>query len=279
MIASFIITFRETLEAALVVGIILSFLARTKQAKYNNVVYVGIAFGLIASIIGALIFVNIAGGFEGKAEEIFEGATMLVGSVLLTTMILWMMKQRHVALELEKKVKKEVFESHKLGLFLLVFVAIFREGIETVIFLESSSFASNGGSIIGGLAGIAIAIFLGYLIFVSSMKISIKKFFAVTNILLILFAAGLVAHGIHEFQEAGIIPSLIEEAWNINPAAPLAEKGIYPPLHENGNIGSILKGLFGYNGNPALIEILAYLAYLAFVFVLWKNVKKVHKVI
>src|SRR3989338_10099731 len=273
MIASFIITFRETLEAALVVGIILSFLARTKQAKYNNVVYVGIASGLIASIIGALIFVNIAGGFEGKAENIFEGVTMLFGSVLLTTMILWMMKQRHIALEIEKKVEKEVKETHKLGLFLLVFIAVLREGIETVIFLGASNFASNEGSIIGGLAGIAIAIFLGYLIFVSSMKISIKKFFVITNVILILFAAGLVAHGVHEFQEAGIIPALIEEAWNINPAAPLAEKGIYPLLHENGNIGSILKGLFGYNGNPALIEILAYLAYLAFVFVLWKNVK------
>ena len=279
MIASFIITFRETLEAALVVGIILSFLARTKQAKYNNVVYVGIASGLIVSIIGALIFANMAGGFEGKAEEIFEGATMLVGSVLLTTMILWMMKQRHIASELEKKVEKEVFESHKLGLFLLVFVAILREGIETVIFLGASSFASSGGSIIGGLAGIAIAIFLGYLIFVSSMKISIKKFFAVTNILLILFAAGLVAHGVHEFQEAGIIPGVIEEVWNINPDAPLAEKGIYPLLHEKGYIGSILKGLFGYNGNPSLIEVLAYITYLAFAFILWKNIKKVHKII
>ena len=247
MIASFIITFRETLEAALVVGIILSFLARTKQAKYNNVVYVGIASGLIASIIGALIFVNIAGGFEGRAEQIFEGVTMLVGSVLLTTMILWMMKKRHVALELEKKVKKEVFESHKLGLFLLVFVAIFREGIETVIFLGASSFASNEGSIIGGLAGVAIAIFLGYLIFVSSMKISIKKFFAVTNILLILFAAGLVAHGIHEFQEAGMLSFLHTEIWDMNHL-----------LNEKGSIGSLLKGLFGYNGNPSLLEVIAY---------------------
>lgn len=273
MIASFIITFRETLEAALVVGIILSFLARTKQAKYNNVVYIGIVSGLIASIIGALIFINVAGGFEGKAEQIFEGVTMLVGSALLTTMILWMMKQRHIALELEKKVKKELVESHKLGLFLLVFIAVLREGIETVIFLGASSFASDGGNIIGGLAGVVIAVFIGYLIFVSSMKISIKKFFAVTNILLILFAAGLAAQGMHEFQEAGIVPGIIEEVWNINPNAPLAEKGIYPLMHEKGNIGSLLKGLFGYNGNPTLIEILAYLAYLFFVFILWKNVK------
>lgn len=279
MIPSFIITFRETLEAALIVGIILSFLARTKQTKYNNIVYVGIVSGLMASIVGALLFVNLAGGFEGRAEEIFEGITMLIGAVLLTTMILWMMKQRHIALELEKKVEKEVFEAHKLGLFLLVFIAILREGIETVIFLGAASFVSTGNTLIGGILGAIAAIFLGYLIFVGSMKINIKKFFAITSIILILFAAGLVAHGVHELGEAKLIPNIIDEVWDINPNAPLAEKGIYPLLHERGYIGSILKGLFGYNGNPSLIEILAYFFYLIFVFILWRNIKKVHKVI
>ena len=279
MIASFIITFREALEAALIVGIVLSFLLRTKQTKYNNIVYIGIISGLIASIIGAFLFISLAGGFEGRAEAIFEGVTMLIGAVLLTTMIIWMMKQRHIALELEKKVKREVFESHKLGLFFLVFIAILREGIETVIFLGAASFVSTDNTLIGGIAGVISAVFLGYLIFVSSMKVNIKKFFAITNILLILFAAGLVAHGIHELGEAKIIPNIIEEVWNINSEAPLADKGIYPLLHENGYIGSIFKGLFGYNGNPSLIEVLAYLAYLFFVLVLWKNIKQVHKVI
>src|SRR3989344_5101596 len=108
MIESFIITFRETLEVALIVGIILSYLVRTKQTKYNNIVYIGIAFGIVASIIGAFLFNYLAGGFTGRAEKIFEGITMLVGAVLLTTMILWMMKQKHIARELEHKVKVEV---------------------------------------------------------------------------------------------------------------------------------------------------------------------------
>lgn len=279
MIASFIITFREALEAALVVGIILSYLAKIKQTKYNNIVYIGIVSGLLASIIGALLFINIAGGFSGRAEQIFEGVTMLVGALLLTTMILWMMKQRHIAGELQHRVATELSEAHRFGLFLLVFIAILREGIETVIFLGAASFVSTDNNLIGGLLGITIAVFLGYLMFVGSMRINLKKFFAITNILLILFAAGLVAHGVHEFQEAGIVPGIIREVWNINPNAPLAEKGIYPLLHEKGYVGSILKGLFGYNGNPSLIEILAYLAYLFFVFMLWKNIKKVHKII
>jgi len=275
MIESFIITFRETLEVALIVGIILGYLIKTKQTKYNNIVYMGIVFGIVASIIGALLFNYLAGGFAGRAEEIFEGITMLVGALLLTTMILWMMKQKHIARELEQKVAAKIAETYKLGLFLLVFVAVLREGIETVIFLGAASFVSTNNTLIGALIGVIAAVFLGYLIFVGSMKINIKKFFNITSILLILFAAGLVAHGVHELQEANIIPMGIEHVWDINP--PVNPDGSYPLMHEKGYIGSIFVGLFGYNGNPSLIEVLSYLFYLAIVFVLWKNIEKVHR--
>jgi high-affinity iron transporter len=275
MISSFIITFRETLEAALIFGIIISFLIRTKQTKYNNIVYIGAASGIIGSIIGAFLFNHFAGGFSGKAEQIFEGFTMLIGAVLLTTMILWMMRQKQVAKEIEEKVATEITESHKLGLFSLVFIAILREGIETVIFLGASSFVSENNTIIGAVLGIVAAIFLGYLLFVGSMKINLKKFFNVTSILLILFAAGLVAHGVHELQEAGLIPILIEHIWDINPAVNL--DGTYYALHERGLIGSIFVSLFGYNGNPSLLEALSYFAYLILVFLLWKNIEKAYR--
>src|SRR3989338_66136 len=277
MIASFIITFRETLEAALIVGIILGYLVRTKQTKYNKTVYTGVVTGIIASIIGAFLFVRLAGGFEGNAEQIFEGITMLFGAFLLTTMILWMMKQKHIAKELQHRVATELAEAHKFGMFLLVFIAVLREGIETVIFLGAASFVSTNNNLIGASAGILAAIFLGYAIFIGSIKMDIKKFFNITSILLVLFAAGLVAHGIHELGEAKIIPSIIEHVWDIN--QPLNPDGRYMLLHERGYIGSILVGLFGYNGNPSLVEVLAYLGYLAIVFILWKNIEKVHKII
>lgn len=277
MIESFIITFRETLEAALIVGIVLSYLVKTKQIKYNNVVYLGVVSGIVASIIGAWLFTGLAGGFSGRAEEIFEGITMLIGAALLTTMILWMMKQKHIAQELKHRVAAELHEAHKVGLFLLVFIAVLREGIETVIFLGAASFVSTGNSLVGALTGIVAAILLGYAIFIGSMKINLKKFFNVTSILLILFAAGLVAHGIHEFHEAKVIPTVIDHVWDINPL--VNSDGSYPLLHEKGYVGSILAGLFGYNGNPSLIEVLSYLIYLVFVFALWKNIEKVHKVI
>ena len=273
MIPSFIITFREVLEAALVVGIVLSYLVRTKQTQYNNIVYLGVASGIVASIIGAVIFSTLAGGFTGRAEKIFEGITMLVGAFLLTTMILWMMKQKHVAQELEHRVATELTKRHKFGLCLLVFVAILREGIETIIFLNAASFVAANNSIFAALAGIVAAILLGYAIFLGSMKINIKKFFNITSIILIFFAAGLVAHGMHELQEAKIITTVIEHVWDINP--PINPDGSYPILHEKGYMGSILQSLFGYNGNPSLIEVLSYIVYLAFVVVLWKRVERV----
>lgn len=124
------------------------------------------------------------------------------------------------------------------------------------------------------MIGIVGAIFLGYLIFVSAVKINLKKFFTITSIILILFAAGLFVNGVHEFEEAKIIPSLVEHVWNINPDAPQSAEGIYPLFHEDGHIGSIFKGLFGYTGSPSLIEVLVYVSYLAFVFILWRNMSK-----
>lgn len=277
MISSFIIAIRETLEAALIVGIILSYLVKTKQTKHNNIIYIGVVSGIITSIIGALLFTHIAGGFTGRTEKIFEVITMLIGASLLTTMILWMMKQKHVSSELEHKVATELSEAHKFGLFSLVFIAVLREGIEMVIFLGATSFISTNNTLIGALAGIITAIFIGYAIFVSSIKINIKMFFNITSILLILFAAGLVAHVVHEFQETKIIPTIVEHIWDINP--PINPDGSYTILHEKGYIGSILKSLFGYNGDPSLIEVLSYLVYLVLVFVLWRNIEKVHKVI
>lgn len=278
MISEFIITFRETLEAALIVGIILAYLVKTKRTKYNNIVYIAIGSAIATSIIGAFLFNSLAGGFTGRAEEIFEGIAMLFAAFLLTFMILWMMKQKHIVSDLHKKVDTELKEGHKVGLFSVVFISVLREGIETVIFLGAASFvATTENRIIGASLGIIAAIILGYFIFVASKKINIKKFFNITSVLLILFASGLVAHGVHEFQEAKIIPTYVEHVWDINPA--LNPDGSYPALHENGSIGSILKGLLGYNGNPSLIEILSYIVYIILIIILWRNIEKIHKVI
>ena len=202
---------------------------------------------------------------------------MIIAAFLLTFMILWMMRRKHISHELKEHLSEEIKLKHKLGLFSVAFVAVLREGIETVLFLSALIFTTGKISLIGGFSGLIAAIIIGYFFFKTTKKINLKLFFNITSIILILFAAGLVAHAIHEFQEAKIIPTIVEHVWDINPAAPRASEGIYPLLHEKGTIGNIAKGLFGYNGNPSLLEVLSYLAYLILIFIIYRSIKRKHK--
>lgn len=272
MLSSFLITFRESLEAALIVGIILSYLFKTKETQYNKIVYIGIVAGIFASILGAIGFQMLANGFEGRSEELFEGITMLVGATLLTTMIFWMLQQREIAQQLREKIAQHLSKAQRFELFALAFVAIFREGIETVIFLEAARYATEELSLVGALLGVGAAIVLGFILFVLSIHIDLKRYFTGTSILLLLFAAGLVAHGIHELEEAGIVPGIIDQVWDLNPA--ITEDGKYPLFHEKGTIGSFAKGLFGYNGNPSLLEVLSWIGYIVGVSMYWRRLHK-----
>ena len=265
MLESFLVTSRETLEASLVIGIVLAYLNKTNNQNYKKTVYYAIVFGILASLLSAFMFTIFAGGFEGSAEQIFEAATMVIGAFLLTTMILWMMQQRHIAKDIEGKVEKHLMTAQPLfshiGIFMLIFIAIIREGVETVIFLNALNYAS-GINFFGGTLGILAAIVAGYLFFVGSKKINLKRLFNVSSILLILFAAGLVAHGFHEFEEAKIVSGIITPLFDINNI-----------LNENGLIGSFLKGLFGYNGNPSLLEVIAWVSYLGIIFYLYRKIE------
>lgn len=263
MIPSLIIAFREILEASLIVGIVLGYLNKTGQQKHKRTVWLAVALAVLCSIFGAFLFNMLAGGFTGRAEMIFEGVTTLIGAILLTTMIFWMMGQKKISREMEMDIAEEIKKPQETGLFFLVFVSILREGVETVIFLSSASFVSRDNNLTGAIIGFIIALALGYALYSGLMKANLKKFFNITSVLLILFAAGLIAHSFHEFQEAGIMPSLVEHVWDINP--PINADGTYPALHDHGWLGGILSGLLGYNGNPSLIEIIGYSGYLALI--------------
>jgi len=263
MLQSFLIVFRESLETALVVGIVLSYLRRTGRQRSNPLIFAALLAGMLASAATALLFQRLAGGLEGRMEQIFEGSTMLVGAALLTTLILWMMGRTAFREELERRVEARLSGSNRLGLFLLVFFAVFREGVETVLFLRAASLTSPDNNFPGALLGLAAAALLGYALFRGSLRLNIKAFFYTTNVLLILFAAGLVAHGVNELQEAGLLPALIEQLWDTNSLLP-----------EEGLLGSIARGLFGYNGNPSLIEAASYGAYLLLALSLWTLIKR-----
>jgi len=258
-IETFLLTFREALEAALVVGIVLAYLEKRKATQYNRHVYLGVAAALVVSAFLALAFNTFFGGFEGDAEKIFEGITMLVAVVLLTWMIFWMMNQRHVAHEIRQKVEHRVVQKDAVGLFLFSFIAVLREGVETVIFVSAAAFVSQGDVLLWSAVGIAAAVIVGILVFETTIRLNVKTFFTVTSILLILFAAGLTAHALHEFQEVGFLPVLQAQAWNTKAV-----------LNDKSPAGAVLRSLFGYNDDPTWLEVAGYAAYLAFATFAWK---------
>ncbi len=265
MFAEFLITFREALEAALVVGIILAYLERTNNTKYNRHIYLGVAGGIVGSVLLAFLFQGVGPEKVGIKEEIFEGVLMLVASAMITWMILWMLKQKHVRTEIEKKIKLEIDNAHAKGLMIFTFIAVLREGFETVIFLAATTFANQSVSLAGALGGIIAAVALAFAVFETAIKINFKMFFSATSALLILLSAGLVAHAAHEFEEAGMLPEQ-PELWNT--------KWI---LNDKEPLGSIARVLVGYNDNPDAYEVSAYLAYLAIIGVLYLNIEKLHK--
>jgi high-affinity iron transporter len=258
MIPGFLLALREGLEAALIVGIVLGALRKTRHEELKSTVWWGTVGAIVASLVAAVVLYLVGLSFEGKAEEAFEGITMLLAAGVLTWMIFWMHNQsRNISANLEADVRQATIRrGSKRALFLLAFLAVVREGIELALFLTATSFASGAQqTVVGALLGLATVAILAWALFSSLVKLDIRRFFQVTSVLLILFAAGLVAHGVHELNEAGWVPVIIEHVWDINHI-----------IDENGFAGEILKTLFGYNSNPSLTEIIAYVGYFLMLF-------------
>ena len=253
MLPSLLLSLREGLEAALIIGIVLGVLNRLNQQHLKPTVWQGTAAAVVVSLLAGIGLNLIGMKFEGKGEEIFEGLATLFAAGVLTWMILWMQKQGK---NLKGKIESETsqaLDTGKKALFTLAFIAVFREGLELALFLLATSFVTDGVlTLIGAVVGLVAALILGWMLFTSTTRLSLRGFFQVTNILLILFAAGLVAYGVHELNEVGWIPSIIEHVWDINHI-----------LNEKSQLGLILKALFGYNGNPSLTEVIAYVMYFA----------------
>ncbi len=254
MLASFVLSLREGLEAALIIGIVLGALSKLKRTDLNRTVWAGALVAVILSVLSAVALEMLGMEFEGTGEQVFEGVAMLLAAGVLTWMIMWM---HHSAPNMKQEIESKTNEALRTktgnGLFLLAFLAVFREGIELALFLLAVRQASSPlQTLLGAVAGLAAAAVLGWLLFNSTRRLSLRGFFQVTNVLLIIFAAGMVASGVHEFNEAGIIPAVVEHLWNL--------EGI---LSDESQLGLLLKALVGYSSSPSLTMVAAYLAYLA----------------
>ena len=191
---------------------------------------------------------------------------MLFAALILTWMIFWMQIQAQtITSELEASVRKSVFQASRWALFSLAFVSVVREGTELAFFFTATTFASNlSAALIGTLLGLTASAAFGFALFTASIRMNLKLFFQVTGALLILFAAGLVGHGIHELSEVGLLPAIIEQVWDLSFV-----------LDDQSLLGTMLKVLFGYNANPSLLEMFAYLLYLSGVIFFLKRRKSI----
>lgn len=255
MLPAVLITLREGLEAALIIGIILAYLARIGRSDRFGSVFLGAAAAIGISVLAGVVVFLTVGELEGTTEEIFEGIAMLLAAVVLSWMVVWM---RHQSINIRQNLHRQVAEALQgsaLALPTLAFVVIVREGLETALFLFAAVEASGGlETLIGGVVGLAIAVTLGYWVYRGTRRLNLRLFFGVTGALLILFAVGLLTHGMHELEEAEILPSIVEHVWDTNAILP-----------EQSAVGRFLTALFGYNGNPSLLEVFAYVSYLAMV--------------
>lgn len=286
LIFSFVTSLREILEAALIIGMIGSYLTVIDRRDLFKDVLLGIIAAIILSIGMAWIFLTLFAGLE-EYQKLFTSGVMFLAAGVLTAMIIWMSKQsKNLRSDFQDKIDKAITRQEKTGIVLLVFFSVGREGAELVLFLyanylsgveELDPFLSLVLNLGGFIVGVLGALILAFILFTSTQKLSLKKFFQITSLILIVFAAGLVAYGIHELYEYLEISgsSLAElfiwiEVWNIN-QTPLGDflqflfgwgyNPASPGRFEKSVVGGILVGLFGWNDNPALIEVLGYIGY------------------
>jgi high-affinity iron transporter len=253
MITSLVLSLREGLEAALIIGIVLGALRRMGRSDLNLSLWAGAISAIMVSMLAALLLRAVDKELKGIAEQIFEGVTFLLAAGVLTWMIFWMQRQsRNIKSDLEGKVSQASLVQGGGALYLLAFIAVLREGIELALYLTASSLTSSGfQTLLGTSIGLLGAGLLGYLLYTTTLRLNLQRFFQVTSVLLILFAAGLIAHSVMEFNEAGVIPAVISPIWNLNPL-----------LNDQSTVGIIFSTLFGYHGSPSLTEVLGYTVYI-----------------
>ena len=261
---------REGVEAALIVGIILAYLAQTDNRRHFGKIWAGTVVAAVVSLlIGAAIFITV-GEFKAPYEQLFEASAMLLAASVLTWMLFWMRRQaRSVKGELQAAVDRVLSSGSAWGFAVLAFTAVIREGIETSLFLVGQVTAATttepgaGSSVlVGAIIGLAIAVVIGWVVYAGARRINYATFFRLTGLALIFIAAGLLSHAIQELIEVGAIAIGTMPVFDISAVLPDGE-----------GLGLFLRALLGYSAAPELITVAAYLAYL--VPVLWLYLRPV----
>jgi len=253
MFANYLIGLREGLEAALVVSILIAYLVKTDRQSLVRYVWMGVASAVALSLgVGAALTFG-SRSMSFRAQEAFGGFMSILAVALVTWMIFWMARN---ARQLKGELHAHLDRAANAGLWAVVvmaFIAVAREGLETALFIWSAVQATGGGTTpVGGAAlGLATAVVLGYLIYRGALRLNLRVFFTWTGAALVVVAAGVLSYGVHDLQEAGILPGLNTIAFDVSQT--------FPP---SSWYATVLKGIFNFSPVTTRLELAAWLLYL-----------------
>ncbi|GER18291.1 iron uptake transporter permease EfeU [Variovorax boronicumulans] len=257
MLIPFLIMLREGIEAALIVGIVASYLKQSGRGRLMPAVWVGVLLATALSLFAGAGLQLLAAEFPQKQQELFEGVVGLIAVVMLTSMVFWMRKAaRSIKGELHASIDKALAQ-HADGqgwaLIGMVFLAVAREGLESVFFLLAVFQQSTGWEApVGALAGIAVSVVVGWGIYSGGVRLDLRRFFRFTGLFILLVAAGLLAGVLRKLHEAGVWNQLQTVVFDMSETLPM-----------DSPVGAVLSGLLGYQAAPVVGEVIVYLAFLA----------------
>lgn len=260
MLANALIGLREGLEAALVVSILVAFLVRTDRRSVLPKVWLGVGIAVAISVGVTLALALAQQQLTFEAQEAFGGGLSIIAVGFVTWMIFWMRKAaRSISAELRGRLE-DAIQLGPAAVVLMAALAVGREGLETALFFFTAASAAGQTAepLIGFLIGIAVAVLLAYLIYRGAVKLNLGRFFTITGVLLIFVAAGILAYGVHDLQEAAILPGLTTLAFDVSAAVP-----------PDSWYGTVLKGIFNFSPQTTVLEAIVWVAYVAVVLTLF----------
>jgi len=253
MLANFLIGLREGLEAALVVGILVAYLVRLGRREQLAALWAGVATAVAVSLAFGAALTFGPQGLSFEAQEAIGGALSIAAVGLVTWMIFWMARTaRHLKSDLQHRLDGAVVAGRR-AVFVIALLAVGREGLETALFLWAGAQAAgarNGGPLLGAALGLAVSVTLGWAIYRGAVRLDLRRFFGWTGMVLVVVAAGVLSYGVHDLQEAGILPGLNSLAFDVS--------GAVPP---NSWYGTLLKGTVNFSPATSWLELAAWVAY------------------
>jgi len=256
MVANFLIGLREGLEAALIVSILIAYLVKSGRRHLLPQIWIGVGIAVAVSLAFGAALTFGPKGLTFEAQELIGGLLSIVAVGFVTWMIFWMAKAaRTLSGELRAQLDKAA-DAGRWSLTVVAMLAVGREGLETALFLWAATQAAAGGTgstagpLLGAALGLVLAMVLGYLIYRGALKINLGRFFTWTGAFLIVIAAGVLAYGVHDLQEAGLLPGLNNLAFDVS--------GVIPPTSW---YGTVLKGVFNFSPATTVLQAAAWLLY------------------